>query len=187
MGLLFQPRRRDPAPSPPGGAGGAPLTDRLVVLRLALEASVIGDTSRFGDYFTEDLTFTSPHLALTSREAAQRSFGAPEDTLTDVHIVEHAVESFGDTMFAEWTLDATFSGPLLFGDDLLIEPTGERVRLRGASVAEFRGARIAELRHYFDDSELLDGVPGVPPHVRWSPSSLVPRRRDARATRGQRR
>ena len=167
MGLLFQPRRRDQPAAAPGAAAGEPLGDRLVVFRLALEASIIGDTSRFGDYFTEDLTFTSPHLAVSSRESAQRSFGGPEYALTDVRVVERAVESVGDTMFAEWLLDAIFSGPLLFGDDLLVEPTGERVCLRGASVAEFRGARIAAFRHYFDDSELLDGVPGVPPHVRW--------------------
>jgi ketosteroid isomerase-like protein len=167
VGFLFQPRRRDPVPPATAASGGTPLTDRLVVFRLALEASVIGDTSRFGDYFTEDLTFTSPHLAVTSRESAQRSFGGPEYALTDVRVVERSVESFGDTLFAEWVLEATFSGPLLFGDDLLVEPTGGHVHLRGASVAEFRGARIAEFRHYFDDSELLDGVPGVPPHVRW--------------------
>ncbi len=167
MGFLFQPRRRDDVSASAEVGHGPPLTDRLVVFRLALEASVIGDTSRFGDFFTEDLRFIGPHLAVTSREAAQRSFGGPEYALTDVHVTERSVESFGDTLFAEWTLDATFSGPLLFGDDLLVEPTGGHVRLRGASVAEFRGTRIAEFRHYFDDSELLDGVPGVPPHVRW--------------------
>ena len=73
VGLLFQPRRRQPpAPTPDAGAGDPP-ADRLAVFRLALEASIVGDTSRFGDYFTEDLTFTSPHLAMSSRDSALRS------------------------------------------------------------------------------------------------------------------
>jgi hypothetical protein len=28
--------------------------------------------------------------------------------------------------------------------------------------------RIAAFRHYFDDSELLAGVPGTSAHLRWS-------------------
>jgi hypothetical protein len=80
----------------------------------------------------------------------------------------HSTEFLDDTLFAEWRLEATFSAPLLFDDDLLIEPTNGAVRLGGASVAEFRGPRIAVCRHYFDDSEMLDDLPDVPAHVRWS-------------------
>ena len=57
---------------------------------------------------------------------------------------------------------------MLFDDRLLIEPTGGDVRLPGASVAEFREHRIRAFRHYFDDSELLAGVPGAPSHISWS-------------------
>ncbi len=172
MGLLFQPRRTsaEPLAGDTSVRAGRP-TDRRAVFRLALEAVVIGDTSRFADLFTEDVVFTTPHASLHSRDAVQRSFGAPEDALSDVVLVECSAEESGDTIFVEWRLDATFSGPLLFADEILVEPTGAPVRLRGASVADFRGERIAVFRHYFDDSEVLDGVAGVPAHVRWLPTA----------------
>jgi ketosteroid isomerase-like protein len=168
VSLLFQPRRPRGANAPTSAAATAPrILDRGQVLVLALEAAVRGDTSLFVDYFTHDVTFTGPHLALSSRASAQRSFDGPEDGLTDLRLVVHSVDAIADKLIAEWRLEATFSGPLLFDDDLLIEPTGRPVRMRGVSVAEFRGARIAAFRHYFDDSELFDDVPGVPAHLRW--------------------
>jgi ketosteroid isomerase-like protein len=170
MGLLFQPRRAvaggmvevaTPAP-------GAPILDRGLVFRAALEAVVLGDTSRFLELFTDDLTFNSPHLAATSRAAVQAALGVPEVSLTDVAIVLLSLDAVGDRLMAEWRLDATFRSALLFDDDVLIEPTGAAVELTGASVAEFRGERICRFRHYFDESELLDQIPGVSIHVCWS-------------------
>lgn len=173
VGLLFQPRRR---PANTRAVEAVPDVDvpgdRRHVFQLALEATMLGDTSRFADYFTDDLRLTSPHVEVTTRDAAQRAFGGGDDALSCMAIVVHAIDVVRDTAYAEWRLDAKFSAPLLFDDDLLIEPTGGAVRLRGASVAEFRGLRIAVCRHYFDDSELLDGLPGVPAHVRWVPSDL---------------
>ena len=78
-----------------------------------------------------------------------------------------ALDAVDDKVFAEWRLEGTFAGPVLFDDRLLIEPTGGDVRLPGASVAEFHGHRIRAFRHYFDDTELLAQVPGVPSHLRW--------------------
>ncbi|MET0325932.1 MAG: nuclear transport factor 2 family protein [Ilumatobacteraceae bacterium] len=169
MGLLFQPRRMasetTPAPPPPGSA--AELLDRTLVFAAALEAVLLGDASRFNDLFTDDVEFHSPHLGVTSLHAVQSAFGVPEDSLSDVDIVIVALDAIDAKVIAEWRLDATFSQALLFDDNLLIEPTGGRVQLRGASVAEFRDVRIAAFRHYFDDSQLLDDLPGVPDQLRW--------------------
>ena len=145
--------------------------DRGVVFLAALEAVLLGDASRFAELFTEDVEFCSPHLTVESLDAVQRALGAPEDSLTDVEIVVLALDSVDDKVIAEWRLDAMFTRPVLFDDGLLIEPTGGRVQLPGASVAEFRRARIRAFRHYFDDSELLAGVPGTPSHLRWSARS----------------
>lgn len=78
------------------------------------------------------------------------------------------LDAVADKMIAEWQLDARFSGPLLFDDHLLIEPTGDTLHLRGVSIAEFSGSRIRCFRHYFDDTELFDGVAGTSAHLRWS-------------------
>ena len=48
---------------------------------------------------------------------------------------------------------------------MLIEPTGRPVQLLGMSVAEFDEHRIRTFRHYFDESEMLRGVPGGGQHV----------------------
>lgn len=169
MGLLFQPRwsadrPRHCAPPP---HGDVPL-DHGVVFLTALEAVVLGDASRFSELFTEDVVFSSPHLTVESLDAVQHALGAPEDSLTDVQIVVLALDSVEDKVIAEWRVDAMFTRPVLFDDRLLIEPTGDEVHLSGASVAEFDEHRIRVFRHYFDDSELLSGVPGMPSHLRWS-------------------
>jgi limonene-1,2-epoxide hydrolase len=107
-------------------------------------------------------------MTLDSLGAVQQVLGSPEDALTDVEISVVAFDEVNTKVIAEWRLDAKFTGPVLFNDRLLIEPTGAAVRLVGVSVAEFRDQRIAAFRHYFDDSELLVGVPRTSTHLRWS-------------------
>ena len=168
MGLLFQPRwpGHPPHRSVPLPRSDAPF-DRGVVFLAALEAVVLGDASRFGELFTEDVVFASPHLMVESLPSVQRALGTPEDSLSDVEIVVLALDAVNDKVFAEWRLEGMFTRPVLFDDRVLIEPTGTDVRMPGASVAEFHEHRIRAFRHYFDDSELLTEVPGVPSHIRW--------------------
>ena len=134
----------------------------------ALEAVVLGDASGFVDLFTEDVVFSSPHLTVESLPSLLQALGSPEDSLSDVCIVVIALDAIEDKVIGEWRIEAMFTRPVLYDDRLLIEPTGSAVRLPGASVAEFRDHRIRAFRHYFDDSELLAGVPGTPSHLRWS-------------------
>ena len=167
MGLLFQPRWSADRPrqiaAPPGG--GVPV-DRCVLFVAALEALVLGDASRFAELFTEDVVLSSPHVVVESLASVQHAFGSPEDSLSDIEIVVLALDAVEDKVIAEWRLEAMFTRPVLFNDWLLIEPTGDEVRLPGASIAEFRAHQIRAFRHYFDDSELLTGVPGIPSHLR---------------------
>ena len=84
-----------------------------------------------------------------------------EVTLSNVVIVNA-------TVAAEWMVEATLVAPVLFGDNVLIEPTDDRLHLCGSSFAEFAGERIAAFRCYFDDSETFDGVPGVTQPLRFT-------------------
>lgn len=168
MGLLFQPRWSGERP----GDDDATVEvsgphDRQRLFLAAFEAVVRGDTSRFPELFTHDVAFRSPHVKVDSLAALQRAVGEPEDSLTDIEIVVRALDAFEHRVVCEWRLEAMFTRPVLYDDRLLIEPTGGAVRLRGASVAEFRGQRISGFRHYFDDTELLAGVPGSSSHLRW--------------------
>jgi hypothetical protein len=144
------------------------LAERERVYLAALKALVLGDSGCFGELFTEDVVVCSPHLEVASLRSAQEVLGSPDDALSDVEITVLALDAADDRLMAEWRLDATFARPVLYDDRVLIEPTGGSVRLSGASVAEFRGHRIRAFRHYFDDTELLAGVPGIPTHLRWS-------------------
>ena len=169
MGLLFQPRWCGERPDRAGVALRDDVSlDRQRVFLAALEAVVLGDASRFGELFTEDVVFSSPHLMVESLASLQQALGSPEDSLTDVGIVVIALDAIEDKVMCEWRLEAMFTRPVLYDDRLLIEPTGSAVRLPGASVAEFREHRIRAFRHYFDDTELLADVPGTPSHLRWS-------------------
>ena len=168
MGLLFQPRWSGDQPRHAALlTGEAEPSDRGKVFLAALEAVVLGDASRFADLFTEDVVVSCPHLVVESLASLQRALGTPEDSLTDLDIVVLALDVIADKVIAEWRLEANFSRPVLYNDRLLIEPTGSTVRLPGVSVAEFRRHQIRAFRHYFDDSELLTGVPGTPTHLRW--------------------
>jgi ketosteroid isomerase-like protein len=150
------------------------LSDARLVFHAALQAVVLGDASHFRDFFADDVTFASPHLTVTSRSSLQAAVGEPESSLHDIAIEVSSLDAIGDKVVAEWRLEATFSEPLLFDDDLLIEPTGDRVHVHGASVAEFRCGHITSFRHYFDDSEFLDQIPGVPAHLRWTAANRGP-------------
>ena len=169
MGLLFQPRwcgeRVTDRALADAGHGAI---DRPRTFLSALEAVVLGDVHRFATLFTDDVVFRSPHVASESLASLRVAVGSPEDSLTDVTIVVIGLDGLADKVIGEWRVEALFAHPVLFDDRLLIEPTGGQVRLPGASVAEFRGHRIKAFRHYFDDTELLAGVPGAPSHLRWS-------------------
>ena len=166
MGLLFQPRSGDEgldrvAHDDPAGIQ----VGREHVFRAALEALLIGDASRFDEWFTEDVVCASAHLLVRSRATVQRVLGSPEDSFTDVGVEVLELDEVADKVIAEWRLDAMFTRPLLFDDAVLIEPTGRPVQLLGMSVAEFDEHRIRAFRHYFDESEMLRGVPGGGQHV----------------------
>ena len=170
MGIIFQPRppvlraatgRRD--------SGNATTSrGREAVFAEALESVVRGDTSRFDQLFTEDVVFYAPHVKASSLAGVRAAVGQPEDTLHEIAIDLNPRAVGADELVAEWRLSAMFDRPALFDDNVLVEPTWGVVQMSGSSFATFTGDRISSFRHYFDDSELLDRVAGVPAHLRWS-------------------
>ena len=51
---------------------------------------------------------------------------------------------------------ATFSGPFVIDEEVVIEPNGQPLLLGAAAVADFEGDKIAAVRAYFDDATLLE-------------------------------
>ncbi len=62
----------------------------------------------------------------------------------------------GDYACAEWCATMTHTGPLVLAEGEIVEPTGTRITLNGATVAEFRGDRICSLRQYWDELAVFE-------------------------------
>jgi hypothetical protein len=50
----------------------------------------------------------------------------------------------------------THSGALEIKDAAVVEPTGLRITVNGATIAEFRGDRICSLRQYWDELSVFE-------------------------------
>lgn len=131
------------------------------VLTVALRAVLLGAHIDVDAIFTADVVTWSPSTETWSRAELVTAFEeAAEDAESVWSDIEFTVDSLvvvtPDAAVAEWTLQAVHTGPLLVADDVLIEPSGRRVVLAGASFADFRGARIRALRTYFDDAAFIE-------------------------------
>ncbi len=121
----------------------------------ALEAAITGADSLSCETFTDDVVGWSPHLAVSSLADLQVEFAERDDPLSNANIAIDAIDVFPGKVIAEWHIAADHTGPFLIADELLVEPTGRRIMLTGATFAELRGDRICAFRHYFDDTGLL--------------------------------
>ncbi len=140
-----------PTAEHPGLAGS-----RRETLTRALEASVSGHADLIDETFTEDVVVSSPTVTVWSRAQLKDVLADRDDALSNVEVRIDALDVVGIKAIAEWRLEAEHSGPLLVGDDVLVEATGRTVTLAGATFAEFSGSRIARIRHYFDDASLME-------------------------------
>jgi ketosteroid isomerase-like protein len=127
-------------------------------LRRLLDATVTGDREAMADLVTSDVTGWSPNLFVTSRDDLLAALGNREDAFTGIDVRIRALDQVGDKAIAEWHVAADHTGPLAFEDDIVVEPTGRRLHLSGATVAEFDGDRICAFRSYFDDLALVEQV-----------------------------
>jgi hypothetical protein len=129
---------------------------RAETLRRLLEGSVTADVATVDTIVTSDVSGWSPNLLVRSKEELLDVLGDLDDSLTNVKSSIDAIDEVGDKAIAEWHLSADHTGPLVLGDDLVLEPTSRRLHLAGATFAEFEGDRISAFRHYFDDLALIE-------------------------------
>ena len=66
--------------------------------------------------------------------------------LPDFHITPEKIAGEGDSVFVKWRVNATFTGSQWQG----IEPTGDRIELRGIDFFTFRGGQIVHDEVVFD-------------------------------------
>jgi ketosteroid isomerase-like protein len=126
------------------------------VLRHLLTAAVSGDRELMSDLVTDDVVAWSPNLYVTSRDELLSALERRDDTFSGIDIQVHALDQVGDKAIAEWHVAVDHTGTLVIDDDLAIEPTGRRLHVSGATVAEFDGDRVCAFRSYFDDLALVE-------------------------------
>ena len=129
---------------------------RAEVLQRALEACITGDVEALPELFTADVSAWSPQVLARSLDELKETVAGREDALSDVKLEINSLDVFGNKGFVEYRLSAVFSGPLVLDEDTIVEPTGGKILLGAALVAEFDGDKISAFRNYFDDASLLE-------------------------------
>ena len=135
---------------------------RADVLRDAMLAAVTGDEALIERAYTEDVTGWSPVMEVVSRDDLAADLRGRGGVFSDVELILDPVEAVGDKLIAEWQVAATHTGALVLDDDVVVEPTGRRLELRGVLIAEFEGDSIRRFRQYWNEAELLDGLGLLP-------------------------
>ncbi|MGZ4611708.1 MAG: nuclear transport factor 2 family protein [Kineosporiaceae bacterium] len=134
---------------------------RKDVLLKALEAEVGGEAVDLGSLFTEDVVGWSPYATVSGLTALAELAAVRELAFSDVVIMFRGLDEVGNKAFAEWVIEADHTGPLVLGDDAVLEATGRHVQLAGATVADFRDGKIRSYRTYFDDISLIEQIVGA--------------------------
>ena len=131
---------------------------RRDVLSKALEAEVGGAPADLGTLFTDDVVGWSPYATVSGLQALAELAALREEAFSNVVIMFRGVDEVGNKAFAEWLVEADHTGPLVLGDDAVVQATGRHVRLPGVTVADFREGKIRSYRTYFDDLSMIEQI-----------------------------
>ena len=134
---------------------------RKDVLLKALEAEVGGASVDPGTLFTDDVVGWSPYATVSGLAALAGLAARREEAFSNVVITFRGIDEVGNKAFAEWLIEADHTGPLVLGDDAVVEATGRHVRLPGVTVADFREGKIRSYRTYFDDLSMIEQIVGA--------------------------
>jgi ketosteroid isomerase-like protein len=134
---------------------------RKDTLARALEAEVGGEAVDPGTLFTDDVVGWSPYASVSGLTALAGLEVIHQLAFSNVVILFRGLDEVGNKAFAEWVIEADHSGPLVLGEDAVLEATGRHIQLAGATVADFRDGKIRSFRTYFDDISLIEQLVGA--------------------------
>ena len=133
-----------------------PNAARAAALERALHAAIEGDGTVIPELCTEDVKVWGPAMSAGSAAELAAEFERRDDAFSGIELDVTPLDVGGDYACAEWCVKVTHSGRLALADGMVIDPTGFRITLNGATVAEFRGERICSLRQYWDELAVLE-------------------------------
>ena len=132
--------------------------ERATVLVRALHAVLEGDVDTIRALCTDDVRVWTPARAISSLVELSAELDRREEAFSDIELDVRPLDVGGDQACAEWSAAMTHSGPLVLAGDEVVEATGTRITLNGATVAEFRGDRICAARQYWDELAVFEQV-----------------------------
>jgi ketosteroid isomerase-like protein len=134
---------------------------RKDVLLKAIEAEVGGASVDPRTLFTDDVVGWSPIATVSGLTDLADLAAVRETAFSNVVIMLRGLDEVGNKAFAEWLIEADHTGPMVLGEDAVLDATGRHVRMAGVTVADFRGEKIRSFRTYFDDVSLIEQIVGV--------------------------
>jgi ketosteroid isomerase-like protein len=135
-----------------------PNAARATALMQALRAGLDGDTSTIRDLYTEDVKAWTPALSASSVTELVAELERRDQAFSDIELEIAPLDVGGEYACAEWSVTMTHSGPLVLAGGEVVQPTGTRITVNGATVAEFRGDRICSLRQYWDELAVFEQI-----------------------------
>jgi ketosteroid isomerase-like protein len=129
---------------------------RAATLARALEAGVRNDRAALAPLYTDDVVAWTPAFFAESASELLAALDDRDDAFSEIDVDIRPLDVGGDYACAEWQVSMTHSGPLTVADGGVVEATGLRITVHGATVAEFRGERICSLRQYWDELTVFE-------------------------------
>ena len=133
---------------------------RKDVLSKAFEAEVGGLAVDPGTLFTDDVVGWSPLATVSGLTALADRSAVNDEAYSNVTITYRGVDEVGNKVVAEWVIEGDHTGPLVLGEDAVVDATGRHVQMAGVTVADFRDGKIRSFRTYFDDLSLIEQILG---------------------------
>jgi ketosteroid isomerase-like protein len=134
---------------------------RKEVLWDAIKAEAGDASADLETLFTDDVVGWSPYATVSGLAALAGLSALREVAFSNVVLTFRGLDEVGNKAFAEWLVEADHTGPLVLGEDSVLEATGRRVQLPGVTVADFREGKIRSFRTYFDDLALIEQIVGI--------------------------
>jgi ketosteroid isomerase-like protein len=134
---------------------------RKEVLSDAIKAEAGDASADLETLFTDDVVGWSPYASVSGLAALAGLSALRDVAFSNVVITFRGLDEVGNKAVAEWLVEADHTGPLVLGEDSVLEATGRRVQLPGVTVADFREGKIRSFRTYFDDLALIEQIVGI--------------------------
>ncbi len=100
----------------------------------------------------------SPTLYTTNRAELLAALAGRDDAVVDIDVQVEAADHVGGRVLVEWRIVGRFGNAGFINDDVLVEPTHERVESAGVMIHTFEDRRVVRIDCFFDALALLEQV-----------------------------